>query len=124
MKFVNNLRTSQKLIFGFGIMVLLILLIAVLGLKGTTDVHADLDTMYNHELEIIERTGAIHANVRQITANIYNYIVVPEKAGTILTDFNSRVSEIDSQLSFLQEHTLTADETALVKNFSSNWDEY
>lgn len=124
MKFVNNLRTSQKLIYGFGIMVLLMLLIAVLGLKGTMDVHADLETMYNHELQIIERTGTVHASIRQITTNIYNYIVVPEKAGSILTDFNAQVEIIDSQLTFLQDHTLSSDEASMINSFSSNWDEY
>ncbi len=124
MNLVNNLRTNQKLIYGFGILLVLMLGMAILGYKGVSDVHEDLTSMYNRHLVIIEKLDAVDAEIGQIRGDIYNYIVSPENAMTLQSDFNSSLDEIEELVAFLERQEYSSDEAVIFKDFSTNWLEY
>ncbi|NMB56111.1 MAG: methyl-accepting chemotaxis protein, partial [Leptolinea sp.] len=124
MSFVNNLRTSRKLTYGFGIIIVLMLVIAFLGYRGISSVHNDLNTMVNEQFVFVEEMGVINADVRQIRGNLYKYAALPGEAGAVLSDFNNSVNEIDEVIEFLKGKNLSVDMLTIFEEFVTNWEEY
>ncbi len=124
MNFVNNLRMNRKLYAGYGIIILLMLVIAILGYRGISDVNNDLDLMYNQQLVIIEKMDAVSADISQIRGDFFKYLVMPEEAGNILSDFNARVGDVDSIIEEIKGQQLSSEVTAQFEDFVKNWKEY
>lgn len=124
MKLVNNLRMNQKLYVGYGIIIVLMLMIAILGYQGISGVNKDLGSMYNQQLVIIEKMDAVNADISQIRGGFFKYLVMPEEAGNVLSDFNSRVSDIDSIIEAMQGQVLSPEVDTQFQGFLKNWEEY
>jgi len=124
MNFVNNLRMNQKLYFGYGIIILLMVVIAFLGYRGITDVNNDLDMMYNQQLVIIEKMDAVSADITLIKGGFFKYLVIPEEAGSVLSDFNARVGDIDSIIEVIKGQQLSTEAALQFEEFAKNWEGY
>lgn len=123
MTFVNNLRTFSKLISGFGILIFLMIVIALLGGKGITDIRSNLDSMYSRQQMVYDKIDEMNDGLSQIRGDIYQFIAIPEDT-TVISDYKSATYKIDSILDYLATQKLTAEETTLINQFTEQWPEY
>ncbi|NMB59943.1 MAG: hypothetical protein GYA12_12295 [Chloroflexi bacterium] len=118
---VNDIRTEQKLTWGFGIIIFLMLLMTALGFKGVTDQNSNLDAIYNKQMVLVIKIKEIYGKINRIKGDIYRYMVSPEMGSDILTGLNTTISEVDKSVSELQD--LDKDSGQLVE-FTKNWQEF
>jgi methyl-accepting chemotaxis protein len=124
MKFVNNIRTNRKLIYGFAIMIILTIIVAVLSLTTTNRITDNLDVMYNRQLVIIDKLNTINTNTAMITRDVYGFLAIPEGREVLLSDMNKLISDTDSINELLKGKQLTSDQSALFSDFTKYWAEF
>jgi methyl-accepting chemotaxis protein len=124
MSFVNNLRTSQKLAWGFGLIIILMFVIAIMGYKGVSDQNSQLDSIYNQQMALVVKMEEISGKLNRIKGDIYWYMASPEMAAEIQADFESSIRQIDEIVAFLQKVQENNSDAIQLETFLSNWKEY
>jgi methyl-accepting chemotaxis protein len=121
MNFVNDIRTNRKLTWGFGIIIILMLIMTALGFKGVTDQNAKLDAIYGKQMALVVGLEEIYGKVNRIKGDIYRYMASPEMGTDILSELTSTISEVDASVTELQQ---LDQDTGQLTNFFNNWKEY
>jgi methyl-accepting chemotaxis protein len=121
MNFVNDIRTNRKLTWGFGIIIILMLIMTVLGFKGVTDQNTKLDAIYGRQMVLVVRMEEIYGKINRIQGDIYRYMASPEKGTDILSDLTTTIREVDGSVTGLQQ---LDQDTGQLEKFITNWMEY
>jgi methyl-accepting chemotaxis protein len=122
--FVSNIPTRGKLILGFTIVNVLILLVAILGYRGISTINGNLDSTYNQELVVIDKLDTINTDIAQIRGDVYKFMQMPDQKEAMFADYNKNTEEIDAFITLLQTKELSPEGSAMFEEFVSQWAEY
>ena len=75
MKWLDNLKTSTKLFGGFGAVVVLMVIIAVLGYTSVNTVNNNLTSMYNDQTIPIRDVGEADMTLYKLRGDVYNLFI-------------------------------------------------
>mgnify|MGYP000880643470 FL=1 len=118
MKFLDNMKTRTKLIGGFSLVAILIVLVALLGLQNMYKINTNITNMYHDNLIPIKQIGIINTNFANIRGDIYRYLVVVDARKTTMESLQGRAATIQSTMEeFTSGTTLNADEEKLVTDY-------
>ena len=78
MKWLNNIKTSIKLFGGFGIMVILMLVIVGVGFSSLTSMDTSLSSMYLDQTIPIRDVGSANTYLFKMRGDVYKYVFIPE----------------------------------------------
>lgn len=84
MRWIDNLKTGNKLLIGFGLLVLLLIGTAVAGLFGLQQVAAKSENMYHNQTLPIDWVGKANAALYKLRGDIYKYLLIPEERSATL----------------------------------------
>ena len=78
MKWLDNLKTSTKLFGGFGAVVVLMVIIAVLGYTSVNTVNNSLKSMYNDQTIPIRDIGEADMTLYKLRGDVYKFVYLPD----------------------------------------------
>ena len=124
MKTINNLKTIQKLIFGFSIIVVLMAVVAIVGGLNLNKINNNVDSLYLEQLGPIEKLGVINSDISSIGGDLYKYILVTNERKTTRDNIDTAIKEMDDNYSAYLNQELTTNETAAVHEYDSDLKEF
>ena len=77
MKAFNNLKVGAKLVAGFLIVAVIVLLVAFIGYQNLKSINEGMATMYFDRTIPIEELGNADAYVHDIPANVAKFVLIP-----------------------------------------------
>ena len=84
MKLLNNMKVGQKLLFGFAMVLLFMIIVGVVGLRGASSINENLDSIVDKELPSIEK-------LLQADRDLYQLLVA--ERSMIFSDVKSPIFE-------------------------------
>jgi methyl-accepting chemotaxis protein len=124
MSTLNNLKMSVKLIGGFLLVALVVVVVAVISYYGLTSVNANMNSMYADRLVPARQLGEIDSNIYQIRGNVYKYIIVADSRNDTLAAIKALESNIETLLMAYKATTMTSEESIALAQFEKDWVAY
>jgi methyl-accepting chemotaxis protein len=124
MKFLDNLKTRVKLIGGFFIVAVLVVLVALFGIINVRNINSQMGVMYSDNLIPISQIGTINNAFTNIRGDIYRYMVVEGVRTETLAKINERLAAIKTTMDTFSSQDISAEETSLITEYSKNMEEF
>ena len=124
MNIFNNLKTAIKLLSGFGVIVVLLILVAVLGFVNMQSINTDMSSIYQDGLIPIKDLSGIQSDLWVIRGNLYKYILLPNERSTIQEGFNTTITDVDTIITQYKTTPLNIDEQNELDTFENTWKIY
>ena len=70
MGFLKNLKIKTLLIFGFGFMVLMTIVVGLFSVMGVAKIGSDIDTIYNQNMTTVMQLGELKENLLLTNINV------------------------------------------------------
>lgn len=122
MKAINDLKIFSKLAVAFGIIVLFLIGISVLGLLNNQKFSTSIDHVFQVQLESNKELESIDLRLNNILAIQYQYILYPAKRTALSKEVQAAVKEID--LSFSRYKQIAVGSGQGKQEFETKWKEY
>ena len=119
MRLLDNIKTRTKLIGGFIIVALLIVLVAVIALINLSTINTEMNDMYEMNLIPINQIGIINTEFSNIRGDIYRYLVVAEVRDVTLQTIKDRRATIDSTMGEIKKLQHSIEEEAMITQYTS-----
>ena len=117
MKFLDNMKTQVKLIGGFSLVAILIVLVALLALQNMYQINSDIASMYSDNLIPIKQIGIINTSFTNIRGDIYRYLVVEGVRDQTMKTMEEKYSTIQTTMDEFTSGTLSAEEEGLITDY-------
>jgi methyl-accepting chemotaxis protein len=124
MKWLDNLKTSIKLIGGFGIVVVLMLVVAGVGYSSMNTINNGMTSMYFDRLLPIEQIGNVETDLYTIRGDVYKALLIPAEKAASEASIPKLVAGIDENLKAYKSSVLTDAEVTELAVFEPAWAEY
>ena len=121
MKAIDDLKIFSKLAMAFGIIVLFLTGIAVLGLYNNQKFSTSIDHVYQVQLTSIKELENIDARLNKILAIQYQYILYPGKRTALANDIKGAVEGIDLSFSQYKQNAVNSGKSE--QEFETIWKE-
>jgi len=121
MKLINDLKTQTKLLGGFLIVALMIVLIILVGLQNMNTQNKQLNSMYSENLLPIYEVESISNAFTNTRGEIYRYLVLENERKITLETYNNDLNEINDMVAKFQESNLTDDESSYLSDFTTKY---
>lgn len=121
MKWIDNLNTGVKLFVSFGVVVVLMVAIAVVGYIGMNTINNGMTSLYFDRTVPIEQLGI--ANMEESNLRIYlnGMIVFPENLAAYEQSITNSVKNLNTQLDAYRVTQLVPEEEAELAAFDKVW---
>jgi methyl-accepting chemotaxis protein len=124
MSTLNNLRTGVKLIGGFVIVALLMLVVAFMGYTNMKTINDGMISIYNDRLVPIRDLGGVQADLFAIRGDIISAAMVPAGAADKAKDITALNTDIDKKITAFKATYLLDTEVAELAVFEPALTEY
>jgi methyl-accepting chemotaxis protein len=124
MSMFNNLKTSIKLTGGFGIMVVLMLVIAGVGYAAMNSIKNAMTTMFIDRTIPIEQLGQVSADLYTIRGDVYKVLLLPAEAAISEAAILEHEKNVDENIKAYKATYLLDSEKAELVVFDPAWEEY
>ncbi len=121
MKWIDDLKTGVKLFISFGVVVLLMIAIAVVGYIGMNTINNGMTSLYFDRTVPIEQLGI--ANMEESNLRIYlnGMIVFPENITTYEQSLATSVKNMNTQIDAYRATQLAPEEVTELADFDKDW---
>jgi len=124
MRWIDNLKTGNKLLIGFGLLVLLLIGTAVAGLIGLQNVATNGRAMYQDNLLPIDWVGEANSTLFELRGNIFQYLLIPEERSEIRQAILDNQRTIKENIERYRAVNLTEKEKQALIEFDKRYEEY
>ena len=124
MSFIDDMKIGKKMIGGFLIIVLILVVVAAIGYTNLVSVSDNSAKMYNDRTVPLAQLGTVDANLQHMRAEIYRYIYVPDSRAADLVVEQEMEASIKKELDAYRAGPLTAEEKASLAEFDTAFAEY
>jgi methyl-accepting chemotaxis protein len=124
MKWIDNLKTGHKLFFGFGNVVLLMLVISAVSFYGMNNINEGISTLYNDRTLPIEEIGKASAALYTLRGDLFRYVYIPEERITSKMDIQTDLQTIRAQIELYQNTNLRPEEKVVLDEFYKTYSTY
>jgi len=124
MKALSDLKMFYKLLLGFGISVLFLIIIAVLGYQDIKTIQESLDATYNDRLIPLVYLNTTGEDLYKIRGDVFKTLVYPNQRQDIEKDIRDAFQTIEQQLALYKQTKLTKEEEEKLANFENAYNEY
>jgi methyl-accepting chemotaxis protein len=124
MKWLDNLKTSVKLFGGFGILVVLMAIIAGVGYTAMNSINNGMTSMYFDRLLPIKQLGAIKTDLYTIRGDVYKALLIPEEKAASEASIPILINNVEENLTAYKSSELTDEEVKELAVFEPAWVEY
>lgn len=124
MNALNNIRLGVKLIGGFLIMAVLLVIVAVVGFINMQAIDNNFNTMYTDRLVPIKQLDTIRTAVMMIHGDVYENFVVPEQRNELEQEIAAQIDLVNKTLKDYKATKLVQAETEGLAEFELAWAGY
>jgi methyl-accepting chemotaxis protein len=129
---LNNIKTGTKLISGFMIVCVMMIVVGLIGFSSTQSMNTNVGSVYTGNLIPIKDLGTISTEFAMARGDLYRYLVVTEERSKTLDTLNGRLTNIDTLLAEFSKSSDSSSEsktemmnlTAAMDEFKAAWQEY
>lgn len=120
MSFIDDMKVGKKLIAGFLIVLLILVVVASLGYMNLQDAAARQNTLYE-KMQGTENLALTNAALEKMRGDIYRYIAVPADRSSTSSSLAAQVTTINSNMQEFRSRTLSAEDQATLVKFDAAW---
>ncbi|MDP2797581.1 MAG: methyl-accepting chemotaxis protein [Methanoregula sp.] len=121
MSFIDDMKIGRKLIGGFLIVTLILILVAMVGYTNIGTIADHSKKMYNDCTVPMEKIGIIDSNLERMQGNIYKYAYVPESRPAIESAMEGDIAAVNKEWDAYTGRQLTVNEKKQADAFEKNW---
>jgi methyl-accepting chemotaxis protein len=120
MSFIDDMKIGRKLIGGFIIVLLILVVVAGIGYFNLQDAASRQNTLYE-KMQGTENLALTNAALEKMRGDIYRYIAVPADRKTTSDSLASQIVVVNDNMKEFRTRPLTADEKATLDQFDKAW---
>jgi methyl-accepting chemotaxis protein len=124
MKKINDLKIGVKLIGGFILIALIIVVVALVGYLKINSFNTKLSAMYDDQLQPIAAFNQIETDIYTIRGDIYKVLLIPSEADANITDIKDMFTKIDDAVAVINSSNLSTSNQSEMAVFTPNLAEY
>lgn len=121
MNFIDDMKIGQKLIGGFLIVVLILVIVAAVGYMNMGVLDATNTIMYQNRTVPLGQLGKVDAELQQLQDEFYLYALVPESRASLEPQILKVRANIKKEMDAYDSSSLTAEEHTYLVQFDTNY---
>ncbi len=121
---LENVKIGKKLIGGFLLTIIIMLIIAGTGFVFITNLADKSEEMYNDRLIPIQQIGIINGAFTQFRGDAYKAMLVPEERTASLDSAEKVLASVDDQITVIDSLHLSPDERKVFESFKTAFQNY
>ena len=124
MNFLNNLKTSVKLIGSFLIIAMIVIAVAVIGYINMKSINDGMGTLYLDRTVPIGQMGKMSTDLYRIRGDVYKAVLFPETMVKVQEEIPLLENDFDENLKAYKSTFLIEEEVAELAILEPAWAEY
>ncbi|MGB9591068.1 MAG: methyl-accepting chemotaxis protein [Candidatus Kryptoniota bacterium] len=124
MTWIDNLKVSNKLTLGFGVVLVLTIAIAVVGFLGIRNVNTKLESLYFDRTLPIQQVGNAERALYKMRGDLYKYLLIPQERQTTKQEIENDKAVIQENMDKYRETYLVEEEKAAFQQFDQDYAPY
>ena len=124
MNFLNNLKTSVKLICSFLIIAMIVIAVAVIGYINMKSINDGMGTLYLDRTVPIGQMGKMSTDLYRIRGDVYKAVLFPETMVKVQEEIPLLEKDFDENLKAYKSTFLIEEEVAELAILEPAWAEY
>lgn len=108
----------------YGLIALIVLLVAVIGYETALLMHKDIASLYKDELLPLEHLGKTRINLDRIWADAHRYLLISQERQKLRQEVAQAVEEINKEIKLLREADLEREEKEFLVKFEAGMTTY
>jgi methyl-accepting chemotaxis protein len=124
MNLFRSLKVGTKLIGGFLLVALIVVLVAGVGFVNMNSINTGMTTLYEDRTLPIEQLGQVDAMLFKMRGDVYKYILLADERTASAEALAEDVALIDAELELYRATQMVAEETAALKVLDTAWAQY
>ncbi len=121
MSFIDDMKIGKKMIGGFLIVVLILVIVAMIGYLNMGTMAAADTKLYEDNTVPIGQLGNVEADFQQMRAELYRYIYVPTSRATAETTIADLRVNMKKEMDAFRASSLSTEEKAALAQFDTNY---
>lgn len=121
---LENVKIGKKLIGGFILTIIIMLIIAGTGFIFISDLAIKSEAMYNDHLLPIQQIGVINGAFAQFRGDAYKAMLVPAEKDASLASADTALKTIDDQIVLIEKVNLAPEEKTVFESFKTAYNGY
>ena len=121
MSFIDDMKIGKKMIGGFLIVVLILIVVAMIGYLNMGTMAAADTKLYEDNTVPIGQLGNIEADFQQMRAELYRYIYVPTSRAAAETTIADLRVNMKKEMDAFRASSLSTEEKAALAQFDTNY---
>jgi methyl-accepting chemotaxis protein len=124
MSFIDDMKIGKKMVGGFLIVVLILIVVAAIGYTNLTNIGSKNAEMYNDRTVPIDQLGIVSAETMGIRGDIYKYILLPDERAVTGASINKRFLNMEKQMDLYSATSLTPEEKTSLAEYNKVYPQY
>jgi methyl-accepting chemotaxis protein len=124
MKLLDNMKTGQKLLGGFGIVAILLIIISITAISSITTINSKMTDLYHNQLLPIEDLGEAKALLYGIRGDAFKYLLIPDQRAALMKTSAEEIVLINQHMDKYRATQLVKDEKTALAEFDTKWAAY
>lgn len=124
MNALNNVKVGTKLIGGFLIVALIVVVVAVLGFVNMNNINTSQEIIYTKDVIGIANLGHAGTDLFYIRGDLCKHVILPAERPAIETEINGLITEINNHMAIYRALPLTQAEKDILAGFDAAWVTY
>ncbi|CFX40168.1 Chemotaxis methyl-accepting receptor [Syntrophomonas zehnderi OL-4] len=124
MKWFDNLRLKTKLMLGFGLVSLFLIIIGIIGVTSTQKIGNAIDDMYNQSVVPLGLLTNLTDEIMSARGDLWQALADPNEAQEAMQKMQERFTAADKNLKSLEGQKMTPREKELFGTFKKEYSEY
>ena len=124
MKWLNDRKVSIKIGVSFLLISILVISLIIFSFINVRNIASSFSDNYINNTLPAEYAGVASSNLNRVRADVYYFLLFPEKKNESIDEINSLITDIDTQIGYLEAGYLSQSESEQVEKIKSNWTTY
>ncbi len=124
MNWLNNMKTGVKLIGGFLVVAIIVVVVATMGYLSVQNLSEIIVENYNNNVLAIEYVGAANVNLYRIRGDVFKLMLFPDERSDVEAEINTLRADVDKQMDLYRQTNLSAEASQKLSAFDAAWANY
>ena len=124
MKWLNDRKVSVKIGVSFLLITILVISLVIFSLINVRNIARSFSDNYINNTLPAEYAGVASSNLNRVRADVYYFLLFPEKKNESIDEINSLIADIDTRIGYLEAGYLSQSEYKQVEKIKTNWTTY
>jgi methyl-accepting chemotaxis protein len=124
MNWFNNLKLRRKLLTGYILIIVLLLVVGVIGIQNTRTMNSYVDNIYSQQMLAIQGLSTLDNKILGIRGDLYKYYVFEESRADTKKSIQSQIEVVHTMLVDETSGNFSEEEVAMIREFNAKWADF